>query len=499
MAAKESVPTYADTLMDRLAHAPVAQGRSASSSKFKISQSENAIEPELVAVVTNMGRFDRIHPTRASVGESLPAGFSRSCTGFLLCDEILEVPVNQATVKQDTEFLKNHAIVAYFVGGQQSQTSLNNWLAVLQKEVGEWVGVGRTLGRGFFQVLCKHPAATQKVLMLTPHKSRWGTCILQTWTPGFNATRPVGLKVPTWITLKDVTGEFINVAEEIAQGLGEILGRDRRNSTAVDERFCVGLTTGKGYRTKLSVTNESTGEKSIVMVDYCNLPIRCRYCFATTHMIKDCPTANGIQDQSSAPREKSTSASSPKKASSNSMPPIIPPTRAGTRSVEGGGGGPRSAERETGGLRSGETEGGDPEPHTASHRVDDRPALLPLPRVTADGSQTQSASNTSGEDLGVIGSQGPLSSIPRSRSGDRTSDEYRSTPEYEWNGWEKVYRGRKVQGALSTHPFRHSREEWAQIERAAAAEQRRRDLEALRHRHVSPPGPVFGRRSRCLV
>jgi hypothetical protein len=33
-----------------------------------------------------------------------------------------------------------------------------------------------------------------------------------------------------------------------------------------------------------------------------------------------------------------------------------------------------------------------------------------------------------------------------SGSRNRSSESYRNTPEYKWNGWEKVYRGRKVRG-----------------------------------------------------
>jgi hypothetical protein len=41
---------------------------------------------------------------------------------------------------------------------------------------------------------------------------------------------------------------------------------------------------------------------------------------------------------------------------------------------------------------------------------------------------------------------GSRSSSFHSGSGDRTSESYRDSPEYEWNGWEKVYRGKKIRG-----------------------------------------------------
>ena len=64
------------------------------------------------------------------------------------------------------------------------------------------MGLGQDLGKGFFQVFTRQTIATQVVLMLTPHNSRWGTCIVQTWTLGFDVSRPIGLKVSTWVSLK---------------------------------------------------------------------------------------------------------------------------------------------------------------------------------------------------------------------------------------------------------------------------------------------------------
>lgn len=156
-------------------------------------------------------------------------------------------------------------------------------------EVGDWVGLGRELGRGFFQILSKQQATTQKLVMLTPHRSRWGTCILQSWTSGFNARKPVGLCVPTWVTLKNVPFEFLNVSADIAGDLGAVLGEDKRNQFSLDHRYCVGLPSGNGWKTKLTVENEFTKKEDVIIVDYGHLPIRCRLCLSTSHLVKDCP------------------------------------------------------------------------------------------------------------------------------------------------------------------------------------------------------------------
>jgi hypothetical protein len=104
MAGQNSAGSYVDALREKMAHAPVVPPVVAEAEKTQASLSE-AIEPKLVAVVTNMGRNDRFHPTRALPGEELLQGFLRSCTGFLLYEETMEIEVDQATVRRDTKHL----------------------------------------------------------------------------------------------------------------------------------------------------------------------------------------------------------------------------------------------------------------------------------------------------------------------------------------------------------------------------------------------------------
>ena len=56
---------------------------------------------------------------------------------------------------------------------------LQKWVSALSSEINEDCKIGRDLGHGFFQVVMKEEAAMQKVLMLMPHLSKWGTCIMQ--------------------------------------------------------------------------------------------------------------------------------------------------------------------------------------------------------------------------------------------------------------------------------------------------------------------------------
>ena len=281
--------SFASVVRQGIAHAPVASTTSDRDRKVEQAHRvENRVEPELVAAVTNLGQYAKIHPTKASPGEMLPPGLFRSKTGFLLNSQVREVEIDIELVKKNMEYFRKYVVIAYFVGGKQNSVILRDWVATLTNQVGEPLSLGRDLGRGFFQVITKSECATQKVLMRTPHHSSWGTCLLQNWIPGFNSGRPVGLKVPTWVTLKAVPDEYVGVIKQVAQNLGEILGSDKRNAYSEDQRFCVALLSGRPYETSLGINNPVTGERSEIIIDYNNLPIRCRYCMATDHLVKDC-------------------------------------------------------------------------------------------------------------------------------------------------------------------------------------------------------------------
>jgi hypothetical protein len=186
------------------------------------------------------------------------------------------------------EYHQKRVIIAYFVGGLQTAAVLESWAAAFSREVKTEVRIGRLLGHGFFQVICKEEAATQIVLMHSPHLLRWGTCMLQPWSPGFKPSKPAGMRMPVWITLKEVPDEYRSNTMEIVAALGAVIGKHRGNATNADQRFCVTIPSGQPWPLTVGVTNPKTGEQSCVCVDYNNLPIRCRYCLSTSHLIKDC-------------------------------------------------------------------------------------------------------------------------------------------------------------------------------------------------------------------
>jgi hypothetical protein len=61
------------------------------------------------------------------------------------------------------------------------------------------------------------------------------------------------MRTPTWVTLKGVPGELLDVVHEHARSLGQLLGSDQNNALSTDQRFCVALSTGAGWKTQISV------------------------------------------------------------------------------------------------------------------------------------------------------------------------------------------------------------------------------------------------------
>jgi hypothetical protein len=112
------------------------------------------------------------------------------------------------------------------------------------------------------------------------------------------------------------------VAAKMAGRLGDLLGSDKRNAFTIDQRFCVGLVSGSGYKLKLGVCNESTGKKEVILIDYYNLPIRCRYCLSTDHLVRDCPRIVGKTEEEPPPVEKSSSEPQPNSEGTNSNLPL---------------------------------------------------------------------------------------------------------------------------------------------------------------------------------
>lgn len=99
--------------------------------------------------------------------------------------------------------------------------------------------------------------------------------------------------MPVWVTIKDVPRKFRSNALDIVESLGLVFGKNRGDMQQNDQKFCVAFTAGEPFPITVEVVNPVNGKKSLLVVDYNNLSIRCRHCLSTSHLVKDCSTIKG--------------------------------------------------------------------------------------------------------------------------------------------------------------------------------------------------------------
>jgi hypothetical protein len=186
-----------------------------------------------------------------------------------------------------------------FIGARPSEVALRTWLAHLQSQATGTLTLGRNLSKGFFTIKTTAEEAVKELFLLSPHRSPVGLYVFQYWVADFDpeaahgiaasgkrATN--GLKIPTWIPLRHLKDELRGVAQEIAEGVEELVGATATNYERIDPRFCVLIPSGLGWESSIIVENYHTKTEIEILIDYDNLPIRYKFCFATDHCLRDC-------------------------------------------------------------------------------------------------------------------------------------------------------------------------------------------------------------------
>ena len=261
-----------------------------------------------------------INPTKPGEGESLPDGYARNYAGFLIQTRKRRIHVSEDLVAAEARFLQDHLIVASFIGGRPSTTGFTKWLSQLNAIIkGGSLTFSGDMGRGFICLKASNQDAARQTLVFTPCRLGSFLCIFQQWTPAFDPSSNRGMLIPTWITLKKLPLQYFGVAHEIAASLGKVLGKDSQNCYFKDPRFCIGLDTSRGWETELEIEDRTTGKLLTILVDYANLPIRCRYCYDLSHQIRDCPQRTNNM------RTAKQTATIPPSKPSNNQPADTPP------------------------------------------------------------------------------------------------------------------------------------------------------------------------------
>jgi hypothetical protein len=245
---------------------------------------------DLMAEANNQISKGELIPFKEQIGEVPPPNMERNFNGFLMRKDAVTFKVDSEKLKARIAKLKDQLLIAKFVGTKPPIREMDAWLQTLNQALrGETLTFCRNVGKGFFFLASEDSDALHNALMLSPFKSKWGTCMFQSWIPGFNPDNPRNLAFPTWVALRSLPFEHHDQALAIAESLGEVIGIDTANDTAKDPRFCINLMVNEGWVMSITLESEDgTGPAQSMIVDYDRMPIRCRACQSWKLRVRDC-------------------------------------------------------------------------------------------------------------------------------------------------------------------------------------------------------------------
>ena len=231
-----------------------------------------------------------LNPFKGQHGEILPPNLERSFSGFLVRNDAVKFQVNAEMLLARIAMLKDQLLIGKFVAPKPPLQAMRLWIQSLNQELrGNILTLCRNVGKGFFILNGDDKDALNNAWMLSPYISKWGTCMLQSWVPGFNPDNPSNLAFPTWVSLRNLPQEHQDQAISIARTLGEMTGMNTANENAMDPTFCINLEISKGWVTSIELESEGgILPPQKILVDYDKLPIKCRVCLSWKHKASDC-------------------------------------------------------------------------------------------------------------------------------------------------------------------------------------------------------------------
>lgn len=140
---------------------------------------EEAVIEGLAEARHQISRGD-LNPFKGHIGEILPSDLERSFSGFLVRKEAIKFKVNTEKLLARIDMLKDQLLIGKFVGTKPAPQAMKLWIHALNQELrGSSLSLCRNVGKGYFLLSGEDKDTLNNALMVSPFRSKWGTCMLQ--------------------------------------------------------------------------------------------------------------------------------------------------------------------------------------------------------------------------------------------------------------------------------------------------------------------------------
>ncbi|XP_059066214.1 uncharacterized protein LOC131857556 [Cryptomeria japonica] len=217
-------------------------------------------------------------------------------------------------IAEDVEYYSKHSLYCKFLGLRVSLQFLENWAQKVWEPEGEMEVT--LLANNFFMVTFLCMANRNRVFEGGPYFYNQVGLFVKPWHAGFNPSEELPNRVPVWVRLPRFPIECCreDVLHMLASMLGKLVGPSSQTlgkKVMTFARICVELDLSRPLPDAVEMC---AGSYSWVQqLDYETLPSRCCLCHEYGHLVRRCPKAKSVQQQTSPPPRDNPSVDKGKK------------------------------------------------------------------------------------------------------------------------------------------------------------------------------------------
>lgn len=205
-------------------------------------------------------------------------------------------------IAEDVEYYSKHSLYCKFLGLRVSLQFLENWAQKVWEPEGEMEVT--LLANNFFMVTFLCMADRNRVFEGGPYFYNQVGLFVKPWHTGFNPSEELPNRVPVWVRLprfpieccrEDVLHMLASMLRKPVGPSSQTLGK----KVMTFARICVELDLSRPLPDAVEMC---AGSYSWVQqLDYETLPFRCRLCHEYGHLVRRCPKAKSVEQQTSPP------------------------------------------------------------------------------------------------------------------------------------------------------------------------------------------------------